>query len=216
MAICCTRRSPSISFLALALVIACLLVSLHAPTSSYVQQQLPKPIHDYLSPPQQPSCPSVHDRGRPPLSHKTQTCHSVPSKIPAFNLEVCYTQGTCNQFTTRITRTSAKECREAERTPDPFVDPALSTWMRKERGPDAFYLRTDGAERYASVYDTYEGQCTYSFDVRLKNPGKSYLQIWWTYEVCLPYLFPVRMRANEGIEIHGVLRNQLIMASNAP
>jgi hypothetical protein len=184
--ICFSRRSPT-SVLALALVIACLFVSLHAPTSTYVQHQLPKPIHDYLSPPHKSHCPSVHDSGRPPLHHSTQTCHSVPSKISAFKLEVCYTEGTCNQFTARISRTSQKECRDAENTPDPSEDPALSRWMRKERGPDAFYLRTDGAERYASIYNMYEGQCTYSFDVRLKNPGDTYLQIWWTYEVSLSF-----------------------------
>jgi hypothetical protein len=100
---------------------------------------------------------------------------------------VCYTEGTCNQFTVRIRRTSAKECREQERTPDPSEDPALTRWMREQRGPDAFYIKTDGAERYASESAMYEGQCTYSFDVRLKNPGDTYMSIWWTYEVSLPF-----------------------------
>jgi hypothetical protein len=170
-----TRRTPFIFFLAFALIIASF--SLHT------QHHLPKHIHDYFSSPPLSPCPSVYDSGRPPLDRSAQICHRVPSKIPLFELEVCYIEGTCNQFTVRIRRTSAKECREAENTPDTSKDPALSRWMREQRGPDAFYLRTDGAERYAKVYNTYEGQCTYSYDVRLKNPGDTYLQIWWTYEV---------------------------------
>jgi hypothetical protein len=104
-----------------------------------------------------------------------------------FELEVCYAEGTCNQFTLRIKRTSAEACREQEATPDPSEDPALTKWVREQRGPDALYMRTDGAERYASAYSTYEGQCTYSFDVRLKNPGDVYVSIWWEFEVCLSF-----------------------------
>lgn len=131
------------------------------------------------------SCPSVYDKGRPPLDRAAQKCHPVPSKVPSFELEICYTEGTCNQFTLRISRTSAEECIEQEETPDPSEDPELTRWMREQRGPDAFYMKTDGAERYASEYATYEGQCKYSFDVRLKNPGDAYVSIWRTYEVSL-------------------------------
>jgi hypothetical protein len=133
------------------------------------------------------ACPSVYDTGRPPLDRTAHKCHPVPSKVPLFELEVCYTEGTCNQFTLRVSRTSAKECSEQEQTPDPSEDPELTRWMREQRGPDAFYMKTDGAERYASEYATYEGQCTYSFDVRLKNPGDTYVSIWRTYEVGFPF-----------------------------
>jgi len=101
-------------------------------------------------------------------------------------------------------------------TPDPSEDPALTKWMREQRGPDAFYMRTDGAERYASVYSTYEGQCTYSFNIRLKNPGNVYVSIWWTYEVCLSFVGLLELELmKKNIAIHGILRNQCIMASNA-
>lgn len=178
-----SRRTPLVGAIALTCLIALVLVSLHPSTTSYAQ--FPRPIHDYFSPPPLPlaTCPSVHDRGRPPLVHETQTCYPVPSNHSSFALEVCYTPDTCNEFTARIGRTNQLECMEAEDTPDPSEDAGLTRWMREERGPDAFYLRTDGAERYASVYPTYEGKCAYSFDVRLKNPGDTYLQIWWTEEV---------------------------------
>lgn len=177
-----TRRSSFVFAIALTFLIALLLVSLHPSVTPYTQL---KPIQDYFSRPPPPlaTCPSAHDKGRTPLVHETQTCYPVPSNHHSFALEVCYTPDSCNQFTARIARTSHLECQEAEDTPDPSEDAALTRWMREERGPDTFYLRTDGAERYASVYSTYNGQCSYSFDVRLKNPGDTYLQIWWTEEV---------------------------------
>jgi len=178
-----TRRTSLGSFLALLIIIA--VFSLYVPSLSFhylVSPPAPSAFGSSLS-----VCPSVYDVGRPPLDRSAQTCHPVPSKIPLFELEVCYTEGTCNQFTVRIRRTSAKECNEQEQTPDPSEDPALTRWMRERRGPDAFYIKTDGAERYASESATYEGQCTYSFDVRLKNPGDTYVSIWWTFEVGLPF-----------------------------
>lgn len=131
------------------------------------------------------TCPSVHIVGRRRIDHSKQTCYPVPSKISHFGLELCYVADSCNEFTARITRTRPHECHEAELTPDPSKDRSISNWMRKERGPDAFYLRTDGAERYATVYSKYIGKCKYEFDVALKNAGQSYLQIWWTFEVCV-------------------------------
>lgn len=151
-------------------------------TSSYAG--LSKPFSGYFST-SPVACPSVHDSGRPPLDHSTQSCYLVPSNHTSFALEVCYTPNTCNQFTARISRTSYEECQVAQDTPDPSEDAGITRWMREERGPDAFYLRTDGAERYASVLPGYEGNCKYHFDVRLKNPGDVYLQIWWTEQVRL-------------------------------
>jgi hypothetical protein len=175
-----TRRASLGSLLALLIVIA--VFSLCTPSPSFHYPSPPSTFGSSSS-----VCPSVYDTGRPPLDRSAQTCHPVPSKIPLFELEVCYTEGTCNQFTVRIRRTSAKECREQERTPDPSKNPALTRWMRKQRGPDAFYIKTDGADRYASESAMYEGRCTYSFDVRLKNPGDTYVSIWWTFEVGLPF-----------------------------
>lgn len=170
-----TRRTSFVFAIVLIVLTVLLLDSLRSSPALYA------PL-DYFSP-HSAACPSVHDKGRPPLVHRTQTCYPVPSNHHSFALEICYTPDTCNQFTAHIARTSHRECQDAENAPDPSKDKALTRWMRNERGPDAFYLRTDGAERYASVYPTYKGKCSYSFDVRLKNPGDTYLQIWWTEEV---------------------------------
>jgi hypothetical protein len=203
-----TRRALLICFLGLVLISA---FSFHTPTSSYLSFNS---FHYHLSPASS-SCPSVYDSGRPPINRSALKCHTVPSKISSFELEVCYAKGTCNQFTFHIKRTSTEACREQEATPDPSEDPALTKWMREQRGPDAFYMRTDGAERYASVYSTYEGQCMYSFNIRLKNPGNVYVSIWWTYEVCLSFLGLLELELmKKNIAIHGILRNQCIMASN--
>lgn len=158
-----------------------LALRLHPKTAYYTE--ISKPLHDlFYTPPLSP-CPSVHDIGRPLVDHASQACYPVPSNHTSFSLEVCYTPDTCNQFTARISRTSQEECEEAEATPDPSEDAGITWWMRDKMGPDAFYLRTDGAERYASVTPEYEGGCSYAFDVRLKNPGDAYLQIWWTEQV---------------------------------
>lgn len=170
-----TRTSLNLSVLVLLLIITAF--ALHTPYLS---------LHYYASP-LLSACPSIYNIGRPPLDRSAQRCYPVQAKIPLFELEICYTEGACNQFTMRISRTSAKECSEQEQTPDPSDDPALTKWVREQRGPDAFYIKTDGAERYASEFATYEGQCTYSFDVRLKNPGDIYVSIWWTYEVGPPF-----------------------------
>ena len=182
-----STRASLLSFLALVLIISTF--SLHRSTTSSSLS-----FNSFSSSSSSSSrCPSVYDRGRPPVYHSAHTCHPVPSKIPSFELQVCYTEDVCNQFSLRIKRTSAKECREQENTPDPSEDRALTKWMRKQRGPDGFYMKTDGPERYASVYPTYEGSCTYSFDVRLKNPGDTYVSIWWTFQVGLSYLGPWSM-----------------------
>ncbi|KAG9012166.1 hypothetical protein FRB90_006815 [Tulasnella sp. 427] len=127
------------------------------------------------------SCPSPRDVGRPAITRKGQNCINVPSKNDAFQLEVCFGSQTCNEFTFRTKRTNFTSCEESEATPDPSNDPELSKWIKDNRGPDAFLVRTDGAERFATVSDTYEGNCSYAFDIRLKNPGPVYLQTWWTF-----------------------------------
>ncbi|KZP13775.1 hypothetical protein FIBSPDRAFT_834647 [Athelia psychrophila] len=172
------RKTPLAYVLAITFTVTVLLLSFH-PKAAPSYAEFSKPIKDYFS--SLPvACPSVYDAGRPALDHSTQTCYPVPSNHTAFALEVCYAPDTCNQFTARISRTSHADCQAAEDTPDPSKDEGITRWMREKRGPDAFYLRTDGAERYASVLPEYDGGCKYHFDVRLKNPGDAYLQIWWT------------------------------------
>lgn len=41
-----------------------------------------------------------------------------------------------------------------------------------------FYLRTDGAERYALVLLEYEGS-PYYLDIQLKDLGDVNIQVWW-------------------------------------
>ncbi|KAG8976795.1 hypothetical protein FRC05_003145 [Tulasnella sp. 425] len=96
-------------------------------------------------------------------------------------MELCYSSHSCNEFTFRIKRTNSTACMESEGAPNPSLDPELSKWIKENRGPDAFLVRTDGAERFATVSDSYEGNCSYAFDIRLKNPGIVYLQAWWTF-----------------------------------
>ncbi|KIO33629.1 hypothetical protein M407DRAFT_231788 [Tulasnella calospora MUT 4182] len=141
-------------------------------------------LHDAVLgalPPTLHSCPSPYDVGRPPVTHDGQSCEHIPSNNDAFDMELCHQTYTCNEFTFRIRRTNLTACMASEGGPNPSLDPELSKWIRDTRGPDAFLVRTDGAERYATISDTYEGNCSYAFDIRLKNPGTVYLQVWWTF-----------------------------------
>ncbi|KAG8951341.1 hypothetical protein FRC00_007306 [Tulasnella sp. 408] len=159
------------------------------PARFHLQDTLPSSL---LSPPD--SCPSPYDVGRPPMNREGQTCERIPSNNGVFGMELCRRPHTCNEFTFRIKRTNSTACTASEASPDPSRDPELSNWIKANRGPDAFLVRTDGAERYATVSDTYEGNCSYSFDIRLKNPGMVYLQVWWTFSVSfdLPWTFSER------------------------
>ena len=47
-------------------------------------------------------------------------------------------------------------------------------------------LRTDGAERIGSELSIHESNCSYRFDVQLKNPGQLCVEAWLTYEVRIP------------------------------
>lgn len=174
------KRTAVFYVLVFTLAVTFVASAFHSKGASYTE--IPKPIKDFFYTAQS-HCPSVHDIGRPALDHALQTCHAVPSNHSSFSIEVCYTAHTCNQFTARIARTNQDECSDAESAPDPNEDPGITRWMREQMGPDTFYLRTDGAERYASVMPKYEGGCSYAFDVRLKNPGDVFLQIWWTEQV---------------------------------
>ena len=129
------------------------------------------------------SCPSPYDVALPHIDHTQQHCVSVPSAILAFELEFCQAPDACNAFTFRVRRADIEECRRAEAGQDPSQDKALSDWIRAQRGPDGFMLRADGAERIGSELSIHESNCSYRFDVHLKNPGQLYVEAWLTYEV---------------------------------
>ncbi|KAJ7583977.1 hypothetical protein C8J56DRAFT_196072 [Mycena floridula] len=163
---------------ALAAFVAILLISTFVLFRSSFHEPAAEYYHYYLA--GRRTCPSVHDIGRPLLDHSDQKCTSLPSRLDQFEAQICIAPRTCNQFTLRIRRVDQAECLAAESLADPSFLPDLSHWMRTQRGPDSFYVRTDGAERYATVYGTYEGSCSYTYDLRLKNPGEILLQTWWT------------------------------------
>lgn len=129
-------------------------------------------------------CPSIWDTSPlPPIHHERQTCETVPSKLGDFDTQICLDRKACNTFTLRIQRTSPAACESFESLPDPSFLPKVNDWMRHEHGPDAFYIRTDGAQREAFVLSNYEGSCRYRFDIQLRNPGRVWMQGWWTQGV---------------------------------
>jgi hypothetical protein len=108
----------------------------------------------------------------------------MSSALPAFALELCHDPHLCNTFTLRIMRTDKDLCTEIE---DPArrlsEEDVLDRWIKEIVGPDAFEIRTDGAERVGSTEAIYEGECQYRFDVQLRNAGPVYLSGWHSYEV---------------------------------
>lgn len=143
------------------------------------------------------ACPSP-DSQPPPILHDRQICRALPSATGQndFALQLCVDPATCNAFTLRIERTSQSACQLAQSAPDPSESKALSDWVRNERGPDAFLMRTDGAERYGSTWSTYEGNCSYRFDVSLHNSGPVYLEVWNTFQVGYPRFVPRNLFSN--------------------
>lgn len=129
-------------------------------------------------------CPSPHETRPPAIDHSQQTCQPLPSTDPEFALELCHDTRICNSFTFKVRRADEEACRTAEAHEDPSLEPRLNSWIRKTRGPEAFLIRTDGAQRYASTWSDYHGNCSYSFDVQLKNAGHVFLQAWHTFSVC--------------------------------
>ncbi|WVR09701.1 hypothetical protein IAU60_006777 [Kwoniella sp. DSM 27419] len=118
---------------------------------------------------------------KPIASSYVQSCTAVPSLDPAFRVEVCPVKTTCNSFSVRITRTDPVECARLEGMEAPVDDEKLAAWLYDSKGPDSFFLRTDGAQRWVSEMSVYEGACTSRFDVTLSNGGPVWLELWWSY-----------------------------------
>ena len=117
------------------------------------------------------SCPSTYGVKLLRMNHVQQHYVSMPSAILAFQGELCQAPDPCNAFTFWVRRADFYECKRAEAGQDPSQDKGSSDWISAQRGPDGFMLRTDGAERIGSKLCIHEGNCSYRFDVQLKNPG---------------------------------------------
>jgi hypothetical protein len=119
-------------------------------------------------------------------AHKPRFCVSMSSTISAFQLELCQAPDACNVFTFQVRWVDIEECRRAEAGQDPSQEKVLSDWIRTHSGPDGLMLRTDGTERIGSELSIHESNCSYRFDVQLKNPGQLCIKAWLTYEVRIP------------------------------
>ncbi|KAL1723261.1 hypothetical protein EV715DRAFT_191548 [Schizophyllum commune] len=174
------RRPSRLFLLNAVLLTTALLVFLIHPRSGHVSRDL---LRSWLtSPPQQALCPSPHALDRDPIEHERQLCHALPTVIDDFKAELCYEPELPSAFSFRVWRGDAAACEAAEASPDPSEEPSLSDWIRRNRGPDSFILTTDGAERIDTQWSTYEGNCSYRFDVQLHNAGDVYIRSWLAYE----------------------------------
>ncbi|TRM65032.1 hypothetical protein BD626DRAFT_490686 [Schizophyllum amplum] len=135
------------------------------------------------SPPITPAvCPSPHLLERDIIAHDRQSCQALDSVLPDFDAELCRDLEAPSAFTFRVWRRDEAACAAAEDGSEPSEDPSLSEWIRRNRGPDSFILTTDGAERIDTQWSTYEGNCSYRFDVELHNVGDIYVRSWLAYE----------------------------------
>jgi hypothetical protein len=141
-------------------------------------------IADYLFDASKVQCPTTLTREIPPIDHARQRCTPMPSADPAFALSLCHDSARCNEFTLRISRTDSTSCRALEDGPRQLsLDADLDARIRRELGPDAFEIRTDGAERWGSAEAVYEGDCSWRFDVQLRAAGLVWLEAWHSYAV---------------------------------
>ncbi|KAL1746919.1 hypothetical protein HDZ31DRAFT_33166 [Schizophyllum fasciatum] len=171
---------PSRLFLLSAVLLATVvLVFLLHPRSGDVSRDL---LNSWLTSPPPALCPSPHVLERDAIEHERQLCHSLPAILEEFQAELCYEPALPSAFTFRIRRGDSSTCEIAEASTDPSEEPSLSDWIRQNRGPDSFILTTDGAERIDTQWSTYEGNCSYRFDVQLHNAGDVYIRSWLAYE----------------------------------
>ncbi|KAL1744212.1 hypothetical protein HDZ31DRAFT_39231 [Schizophyllum fasciatum] len=122
-------------------------------------------------------CPSL-DRAPGSVFHAAQTCEELPSALPEFRAELCRAPAfDSGAFTVRISRTDPRACEAAlvSNLQAADAEEPWETWLQTERGPDGFFLRVDGAQRFATERAVHEGACSYRFDVVLQNPGRVYL-----------------------------------------
>lgn len=141
-----------------------------------------------------PPCP---DASRPQapvnqvIADRSGTCISALSADPSFLIEICPVGTTCNSFSVLVQRTNTAECDRLQSLKIPASDSSKEQWLRQEKGPDSFLLRTNGAQRWVSELSVYEGQCRSRFDVTLANGGPIWLELFWLYTVrclrCPPY-----------------------------
>ena len=114
-------------------------------------------------------------------------CQNINSTSPAFSIRACHRPSICGAVDILIERTDPVTCAAAEGAPGTLNnDSSLDEWMRKDVGPDAFMLLTDGAERRAMYKPTaYEPGCKYRFSLRMNNGGPFDVHLWWQYQVSL-------------------------------
>ncbi|OCF31587.1 hypothetical protein I316_06786 [Kwoniella heveanensis BCC8398] len=169
----------------LALVLLGVWIHFEWPRSEHVPSSSSMGIHEktsYLL--GRSVCPSParpHFPVDQPIGGYAQKCSKAPTVNPDFEVEICPVKTTCNSFSVRIRRTKSAECERLEGLDVPVDDEDLGKFLKEHRGPDSFFLRTSGAQRWVSELSDYEGDCSYRFDVTLSNGGPVWLELYWFY-----------------------------------
>jgi hypothetical protein len=120
------------------------------------------------------------------IDNPSRSCFPVHSTNPDFRIEVCPVTAACNSFSVFIERTDTTECERLENIDPPVASSERKEWLRNKKGPDSFFLRTNGAQRWVSEASVYEGSCRSRFDVTLGNGGSIWMELFWLYTVGIP------------------------------
>jgi len=123
------------------------------------------------------------------IADRPRNCFVAHSADPSFQIEICPVPTTCNSFSVIVQRTDTAECDRLQSLKVLATDPGTEQWLREEKGPDSFLLRTNGAQRWVSELSLYEGECRHRFDVTLANGGPIWLELFWLYTVSLSKTF---------------------------
>ncbi|KAL1738397.1 hypothetical protein HDZ31DRAFT_78397, partial [Schizophyllum fasciatum] len=129
-------------------------------------------------------CPAPRTAHARAPDHARQTCVPLAGAgaAPAFAVALCVERDAYDAFTLRVRRADARACARAEARGPRVDDGGVRRLVRERRGPDTFWLRVDGAERLGTQESVYEGGCAYRFDVRVRNAGDLYVDLWHAYE----------------------------------
>jgi hypothetical protein len=132
------------------------------------------------------SCPHIltpHGTVDQAIEQRSRACFPISSADARFRIEICPVVATCNSFSVIIQRTDSDECERLQQIEPPVSSPESKQWLRERKGPDSYFLRTNGAQRWVSELSVYEGECRSRFDVTLTNGGPVWLELFWLYTV---------------------------------
>ncbi|KAJ3416792.1 hypothetical protein HDV05_000166 [Chytridiales sp. JEL 0842] len=121
------------------------------------------------------------------LADYPSTCKTLNKAYPSlgfhdrFQVDLCQSDLTCGEGYFRITRKDQKSCRRSF-AQNLSLDTEVDEMIKRDIGPDAFWLNFDGPERHAPTDSRHLGNCTYKLPFHLSTTGMFNVTLVHTYD----------------------------------